>query len=129
MPLTFERIGSFLVTGKDVNRITFNNIPQNYTDLKILLSVRSNVPFGQAGTSQYDAFECIINNNLTASQYAGRNFYMFNNLNGVGTVGGETQDNSRQVGFIQGNMATPGAYSNSEIYIPNYAATNIEKNL
>jgi hypothetical protein len=127
MSSTFERIGSITVPKAGINEIKFSNIPQNYTDLKFLVSVRSDVMFGQTGTSQYDALVPVINNNIVSTDYSGKNFYYFNNTNGSAVTSGETQDNSRQIGFIQGNLATPNAFSNSEIYMPNYSATNIEK--
>lgn len=129
MPDTFERIGSAMVPKGGQHEIVFNNIPQNYTDIKILMSIRSNVTIGQTGTSQYDSFTMWVNNNFTAADYGGRNFYTFNSGPNTVLVGGETQTTSRQIGFIQGGLSTQNAFGNCEIYIPAYSANNIEKNL
>jgi len=130
MAITYEKIASVLVPKGGLKEIKFSNIPQNYTDIKITGSIRSNSIFGQVGTGQYDAMLLTVNDTTTIlNNYSGRNFYMFNSASGVATVGGETQPNAAQIAFIQADLATPGAFGNTEIYIPNYSANNIEKNV
>ena len=89
--------------------IVFNNIPQNYTDLMIIGSLR----FNGNGGDNYITF----NNNSTA------------NASGTylqGTLGGPysgriTGTNGSFIGQTSGSTETASTFSNVQIYIPNYS--------
>ncbi len=67
MPNTIIPIQTYTLTS-DVTSIVFSNIPQNYTDLKIVCSARS-------GRDSYaDDLRITINGN-TAATYANRRMY------------------------------------------------------
>lgn len=59
MPQTYQRIGE-VVLGSNANQVTFNNIPQTYTDLIVDISAKSDLStFG-------DAFSLWINNSSSS---------------------------------------------------------------
>lgn len=98
--------------------LTFNNIPQTYTDLLITASIKDNTSGGGTGQTMYMTF-----NNDGGANYSARW------LESDGTSR-YTTSNSAQTGFrlgvVQSTGATSGMYSNMEIYIPNYT-NNIYK--
>lgn len=94
--------------------ITFENIPQNFSDLKILLSGRSST----ADVTQYVTFTF----NGSTSGYSF--IYLFGNGGlGQGTFasGGSRSDMLGPI--ITGANATVNTFGNAEIYIPNYRAS------
>jgi hypothetical protein len=86
--------------------ISFDNIPQFYTDLVILTSVRS---------AQDDiATEIFVAFNGSTSSFSSRQLF------GSGsTVGGSTP--ARQTGLLPASQSTSNTFNNGTIYIPNYA--------
>jgi hypothetical protein len=113
MAKTFSAIQTFSLT-TTATSIVFTNIPQNFTDLKIEFSARSNNT-GQAGDDIVLAF------NGTTGVYSHKYLY------GTGSaVNYSTGGYSPTYGFA-GNSAGPNAtantFGNSEIYIPNYTGS------
>lgn len=91
----------------NTNGITFNNIPQNYTDLMIKLSTK--------GTSAaIDSFGIYLN----GSQAAVSN----TSLIGNGSTVSSGRSTYRAVGNMAGNDYTSNVFNNYEIYIPNYTS-------
>jgi hypothetical protein len=89
--------------------VTFSNIPQNYTDLKFVMSARAN-----AGGAWHDA-------NLT---FNGSGSYSDKFLYGSGGSSASSQDVSALTPRgTNGNSATANTFGNSEIYIPNYTSS------
>lgn len=115
MAFTYSKLASTTVGVGGTSAITFNNIPQNYTDLVVKLSARS--VFSDLTTY----VDMIINGN-SGTNYSQRNVSgMFNS-----TV--TNQSWSSQTSFfvyqIDANTATASTFSNTEIYIPNYTSSN-----
>jgi hypothetical protein len=89
--------------------ITFSNIPQNYTDILIKWSTRSN------RSSTTDPMR--IGFNGSTSSFS--NKYL--NGNGSTPVAGS---GARYLGEATGNTVTASTFANGEIYIQNYAGSN-----
>jgi hypothetical protein len=108
---TYTLIGTPQVVGSGgAASVTFSSIPQTYTDLKIVLSARSNYANSPEG-----AFLTINGSTV------------FSNKNVFGTGAGTASQG--QVGgdagpFAAGNNWTANNFSNTEIYIPNYTSSN-----
>jgi hypothetical protein len=108
MPTTFVKIQSITVGSGGSSTMEFTNIPQNYSDLKIVASIRA--------TTSVD--NLIKFNGLTtnlASTYA----------YSAGTSGASATDasNIQLQGGIE-NAMVANTFGHLEIYIPNYTSAN-----
>lgn len=85
------------------NTITFSSIPTTFTDLVVLISVRSvSSPFLGLGF------------NGSTSSFANRQ------LTGDGTNAASTSRSDTFIGYISGSGDTANTFGNFAIYIPNY---------
>ena len=97
--------------------IDFTSIPQTYTDLKIILSSRSNRNTGTA-----TRVKVTFNNNTTG--------YTFRTLYGNGTAAISSTESAFFTDASFGGLAnqdtgsTASVFSSHEIYIPNYTSAN-----
>jgi hypothetical protein len=95
--------------GSAAASITFTSIPQTYTDLLLVTSLRS----AQADV----ALEVFLSFNGSTSSFSARQLY------GSGSgVGSSTP--ARQAGLLPGANATSSVFNNATIYIPNYAGSS-----
>ncbi|CAB4157866.1 hypothetical protein UFOVP688_53 [uncultured Caudovirales phage] len=111
MANTFVKIQTVTVGSGGAATIDFTSIPQTYTDLKIVVSARTN------RASQVSDFLSITFNGSTTNR-SGRELYGTGTSVGSGTVailGG---------GLIVGSTATASVFGSTEIYIPNYTSAN-----
>jgi hypothetical protein len=115
MALQLFKIASQTADGT-ANTITFNNIPQGYTDLMVVVS-------GKTGGVAYNNEANIIQFNSNGSNYSYR--YLTNN-----TSGGAISGTGSVAGIYMGenptssvNM-TPNTFSSCAAYIPNYTSSN-----
>lgn len=103
--------------------VSFTNIPQSgYTDLKIVMSARSNS--STSNTGQYDVLLYRLNSTTTGytSRYiSGNGATPESNSNTTATSAGAggTWGRLANAGLVN-NLATASTFSNVEIYIPNY---------
>jgi hypothetical protein len=112
MAFTYSKLAETTVASS-ASAITFNNIPQNYTDLVLKLSLRSDT----TGTSRGLSFTL---NNSASANYATRYVYGYSG----GTASGSTSaDTSMYSGLYGGTSYTASTFSNMEIYIPNYSGS------
>jgi hypothetical protein len=93
--------------------VTFSSIPQGYTDLKLVGSVRSAV------TNPYD-FIYFYMNGASGVNYPGR--YVRGDGSSVST--GTYSTSYFPIQFINGNGATANTFGSFEMYIPNYTSAN-----
>jgi hypothetical protein len=94
--------------------VTFSSIPQGYTDLKLVISARTN----NANTSD----TVLLNlNGATTNQSSRR-------LQGDGSVASSNTYSLTQF-VVNGNTATASTFGSAEIYIPNYTSTTANKSL
>jgi hypothetical protein len=110
MANTYIPIATTTVGSGGVSTITFNSIPQTYTDLLIKLSLRSNF------ANQANGLLFITNGNSSD--------YSLRVLEGNGSTVGSTNTTYSVLGIINGNSTTVNTFSNVEIYIPNYTSSN-----
>ena len=97
--------------------VTFNSIPQTFTDLKVVVSARSTN--ASVGASLYYT----INGN-------GTNIYSETRLDGNGASATSARETIRgsavSLNVIPGANATSNTFGNLEIYIPNYTSSNFK---
>lgn len=110
-------IGSVTVGAGGVSSITFSSIPQNYTDLTVVLSGRGTF----AQNSGYAAFAQF---NGSTSGYSWREL---DGYNSTGTYAVGSYNYSAQtcvpIGTITSANQTASTFGNSVAYIPNYAGS------
>jgi len=108
MPLQLYKIASTEVS-TPVGTVTFSNIPQGYTDLKVVCSTRQT---GSASTASIN----LTLNGLTTS-------FTYRALQGSGSAASSISGSTGYWG--QGNAATSTAntFGNAEMYIPNYTGS------
>lgn len=111
MPNTFTRIET-IIPSSPTNVVTFQNIPQTYTDLKLVVSGRV------SGTSASQGFYIQFNGSGTG--YTGTEIY----------ANGTNISQTRYTGAnavlqveIPNELNTASVFGSSEIYIPNYSST------
>jgi hypothetical protein len=114
MANTYKALSTVTVGAGGASSIEFTNIPQTYTDLKIVLSVRSD----RAGVESTGFILSAYNN--SAARNLTRRWLL-----GTGTsVGSSTASavNTVQVASINAATSTANTFANYEMYIPNYAS-------
>lgn len=107
MATTYTLIDKTTLGSGGASSITFTSIPSTYTDLVLLTSTR--------GTSGGNTNVYIKFNNSTSS-FTGRRLYAENT-----SVASDTE--GRWAGFSN-STTTASTFSNTAIYIPNYAGSN-----
>lgn len=113
MANTFVKIETVTVGSGGAASIAFSSIPQTYTDLKLLLSVRTN----RSGAFN-DFVKIAINGSFTS--------YTAVWVAGSGSsISAQTQSVAANiVGDTPSTDATASIFGNMEIYMPNYTTAN-----
>jgi hypothetical protein len=104
------------------NSITFNNIPQTFTDLKLVLSGRSSYTPSPVVTDGVDFF-LYLNSDNAGTSYSDNRFY------GNGSVvGADRSSNQPYVSFalLTGSGATANTFGSADFYLPNYTSANFK---
>jgi hypothetical protein len=112
MANTFNLISSYTVPSGGMSAIDFANIPQNYTDLKVMASLRTQ------GNQVWGYFTF----NNTQTGFSNRSAF------GVGSGAGQSGQDTTSTGYrytlwADGNNQTANTFGSTEIYIPNYAGS------
>lgn len=108
MPLTYQTLASITVGAGGASSVSFTSIPQTFTDLIVKTSARNN---GTNGTY-------FVNFNGTNTNTSALRFFV-----GSGTIASSAFSNSYfDYGAYSSTLAN--SFSNSELYIPNYASSN-----
>jgi hypothetical protein len=111
---TMVKIETVTVGSGGAANIEFTNIPQTYTDLKVVLSARTNR--ASVNSDIYVEF----NGNTSA-------IYSFRRLYGDGSAAtSDSLTNNAKGGFVgvaAGANATASTFGNTEFYIPNYTGS------
>ena len=106
---TYNLIGAPVVVGAGgVSSVTFSSIPNTYTDLKIVASIR-----GTGGTS----------NPLGSISFNGTGSYSYKMLQGSGSAANSLSDTTYIGYYYTGAPYTSNTFTNAEFYIPNYAGS------
>jgi len=115
MAYTYSKIATYTVGSGGVASISFLNIPQTYTDLKLVFSLRETVTNGVVK----------ITFNGATTGYTARQLYGAGG-SGLGSntdyTGGGTYYGAEATSV--GSNFTASTFSNCEIYIPNYTSSN-----
>jgi len=114
MANTYTLIASSTVGSGGVSSVSFSTIPTDYTDLRILASVRTERSTG--GSNFYMRF-----NGSSASNYD------FKRVQGNGASASSDQYTSLDgfvIGTANGDTSTANTFSSFDIYIPNYQSSN-----
>lgn len=96
--------------------VTFNNIPQTFTDLKLVVSLREN----STGTIN----QLFVRfNGSSAANYSRTTVYGYNN-----GVFSDRATNQTEMGitFTNPGSSTASTFSNNELTIPNYTSSNFK---
>jgi hypothetical protein len=115
MPNTLIPIQTFTL-GSTTASVTFSNIPQNYTDLKVVVSGRANAVDG--GTASWMSTLITINGSSTGS-------HKFIYADGSGAY--SSSNGSTIWTYTVGSNATASTFGNFELYLPNYSSTTQSK--
>jgi hypothetical protein len=117
MSVFLQPIYTQTVGAGGASSVKFNNIPQNFTDLKVEISGRG---ASNPNSIQADVLVMYINNNVS-------NIYGATQLYGNGS-GVYSNRISSQPNTFNGTAPTSGAtantFGNTEIYISNYSGSN-----
>jgi hypothetical protein len=109
MANTYTLIASNTVGSGGAATITFTSIPQTYTDLKILLSIRSD-------TTDLDTY---LSFNGSTASFTGKRLY--------GSGSAVASDSvTRSYGLINMSSFTASTFANNEVTIPNYTSSNFK---
>lgn len=111
---THEKIASYTVTGSTTANIILSSIPQTYSDLKLVLSLRNNVAVTSSNVLLY------FNNDTTGSNYSN----LFGQANGSSVGTGIV---AAMINDVPGTSITSGYFGNTEVYIFDYANTSFYK--
>jgi hypothetical protein len=117
MATTMNLIAKQTVGSGGMNSFTFSNIPQTYTDLKIVWSARKIESGGSTNVQ--------MRFNGSTSSYSQILLYGL----GSGTPG--SASDTSEIGFMYVTDAsqTANAFASTDIYIPNYASTSTYKSV
>jgi hypothetical protein len=113
MANTYTLISSSTVGGGGASSVTFSSIPNTYTDLKVVLSARTQSP--------YESDNAFVTFNGSSSGYSERVLF---DINGTVYSFSATSAYINWAGISSGNGATANTFGNSEFYIPNYTSSN-----
>ena len=109
MAFTYSKLAESTVGSGGTSAITFNNIPQNYTDLLIKVSARDD-------RSGYAINNLNITFNSASTTYTGKQIYYANS--------GSAASSNNYYGSVPSPVDTANVFSSNDIYIPNYTSSN-----
>jgi hypothetical protein len=117
MPKGMQAIYTRTLTGI-VYTMSFNNIPQNYTDLKLVFSGRSDT------ANTFDGGPSFFINNGTSG-----NLHSFTSIKGNGSSASSqrTVDNAVYIGEVPAANATSNTFACVEIYLPEYTTSKFKQ--
>jgi hypothetical protein len=114
MANTYTLISSVTVGSGGTSSISFTSIPQTYTDLKLVHSLRTNK--SEPYSNGYMSFN-------GSGTYTDRDLYG----EGSGSPGSSSSSSSlytQRINWTTGNTATANTFGSGEVYIPNYTSSN-----
>jgi len=109
MATTYELISSVTVGSGGAANIEFTSIPQTYTDLAILCSIRTDRPDYQESIQ--------LRFNGSTSNYTTKGISNDGSSVVSSSTSGET---GMLIGILPGSSSTSNTFGNGSIYIPNY---------
>lgn len=106
-PIYTQTVGS-----GGVNTVTFNNIPQGFTDIMVKASIR-----GTASAATVGAFMAFNGSSANSS---------YRLLYGDGSAAGSVASTGLLLGDANAATSTSNTFSSHEFYMPNYAGSNFK---
>jgi hypothetical protein len=117
MSVFLQPIYTQTVGASGPSSITFNNIPQTFTDLKLVVSSRCD-------GATVDVLGAIRFNGDSANNYSDTNIYG----NGSSAMSARHSTNSFAYAIeTNGTSATSSTFGNNELYLPNYTGSNYKQ--
>ena len=113
MTIAMQPIYTQTVGAGGAGELVFNNIPQTFTDLKIVLSIRA--ANSAVANTMYIGFNGAYS--ATSTRY----------IAGSGTAASSGVSGSGLIGDISANSATANTFGTIDVYIPNYAGSNFKQ--
>jgi hypothetical protein len=110
---TFDLIASVTVGSGGAANMQFLSIPSTFTDLKVVISARTN------RASAVDSIGYYFNGDTTAARYSSK--VLFCTGSGVGSNSPSPVNDEAM--FVSGNSATANTFGNTDLYIANYAGS------
>lgn len=99
-----------------VTVINFNNIPQTFTDLKLVLSIRASSSSGTTEVGMY----------VNGTSFPAPSSYT--NIQGNGSTATSGRNSGfLSLGIVNDTSSTANTFSSHDIYIPNYTSTNFKQ--
>lgn len=95
--------------GVNTSSVTFSNIPQTYTDLRVVVSTRIDNANGGM----------FVRLNNSSTNYSSRRLYADS-----GSMGSDAGSSSSFFMWTTGTWATSSTFGSNSIYIPNYTSSN-----
>lgn len=96
--------------------ITFNNIPQGFTDLMVIVAARESTATPYSGT-------IVILNNDTSALYSAT---LVEGYGGAASSRTTSANSLFPIPHIPGGTATANTFGNAQIYLPNYTSSNFK---
>jgi hypothetical protein len=109
MPLQLYKIASSELT-TTASTVTFSNIPQGYTDLKVVMSIRNGANAETTGSVYF-------NGDTTDSNYS------YRRLLGDGSSASSASTAHSYIYYMTITSDTANTFANCELYIPNYTSS------
>ena len=113
MALVMTPIYTQTVGAGGANTVTFNNIPQFYTDLQIKMSLRTDEVANET--------QIFILLNGSSSNFSQTRLY------GTGSATGSERSSFSRIGSADSASNTSNTFSSNELYIPNYTSSNYKQ--
>lgn len=110
---TYKLIETVTVGSGGASSIAFTSIPQTYTDLKVVLSIRD-------GQSAYFANGAMRFNSDSGSNYSIRDLQGYN----ATVTSNSATETSALIGYFNAALSTANTFGSAEVYIPNYTSSN-----
>jgi hypothetical protein len=118
MTIAMQPIYTQTVTGSTVGVVTFNSIPQTFTDLQVVISARTN-------RSNFGADNITMQCNGDASSLYSSTF-LYGNGGSVAAGRTSAQGSFRDFILVNGGTATTNAFGTAQVYVPNYVGANFK---
>ena len=118
MSVFLQPIYTQTIAGGNTGSITFNNIPQTFTDLKLEISGRENTVTGYTFIALYVRY-----NNDSSSLYSDTRLYG----NGSSASSSRINGTAQYLGSDGAANSTANTFNSISAYIPNYTGSNYKQ--
>jgi hypothetical protein len=113
MTIAMQPIYTQTVGSGGIGELVFNNIPQSFTDLKIVVSAR--IANSATANTLYIGFNGAYS--VTTSRY----------LAGDGSAATSSISGNGLIGDVSANSTTANTFGTIDVYIPNYTGSNFKQ--